>query len=913
MGISQQLSAKGTVKKITSNDLPFSPSQPVINSYYATSTTGQTIINLGFSILTTGTFANTDSFWLFVDGKKLDLGSSNDYTFTSVASDGTSSQVTLTQSLVAGLNIQGFKLGYKPEVQFTMDNRFTQLYANQAAGFQGFVSQTDNLMTATSSSGTPAAGQFYSSIVGRASMPDLSQDLKPRMGIERIMTQQIQQIQNEFGPNGEAVWSTPNDQLGQIRFVGPWANGSIQNSYGEYIQTGASDTTSYVEVTFYGTGLNLLSIPNNTGSSVTVSVDGGSTSSITTPFGGSALIGSRFYGENCPINIFNGLSLGIHTVKILSTNQFLVYGFEIINQNATATNISVNPGIVYNQGQKISTTSQQLLAYNAPVVGTTGGRVVVYQTSSGSIGQAFTQNATSPSYYTGSVSHANEEVVRTYYPKEFGCGSSTDFSVLNGTTGVSQVAFTLDDGTTSLSANGNSNIFCGPAGSLFFSGNSSTSHFIAFTFIGTGLDVQMSTTSSNTTQSFSAVAIDGTIYATTIGTSGQNVSLQTVKVCSGLPYGTHTVVFYNTTATTNTPAIQKFITYQPKTPSIPSGAVQIGSYNVMATYASGGVIAGFNTINTGLLRKQAVRELVYTGTWTGPTIGPATWSGGFYLTDSAASGNAAQYTFYGTAFECRIDAPTGTNLTFTIDGSNLLSVSNSSPVGGIGWTGSLAMGGYGGSATTTLSSGNITYSSGSTSAGVWVTGLPLGLHTVKVSSNNTTPFDVLAFDIATPIHSVKSNLYADLQNTLPVGSNAISDDRQIQPVKSALPATKAWAQALGVVNGPTVTTSATVPVPDLSCTIKTSGGPLKISYNIVYFPAASVNAYATSYIYVDGVVYGSGKLQQASTTSQQDLLLTDSLIVPVAAGVHRVEILWLATGGNATASGTARNLTVEEK
>ena len=93
-----------------------------------------------------------------------------------------------------------------------------------ANGFQPYVDTTTNTIVATASAGTPAAGYFYSSIVGRASMPDLSQNLKPAMGIERIMTQQIYQLQNEFGPNGEPVWATPNDQFGQIRCVGSWTS-----------------------------------------------------------------------------------------------------------------------------------------------------------------------------------------------------------------------------------------------------------------------------------------------------------------------------------------------------------------------------------------------------------------------------------------------------------------------------------------------------------------------------------------------------------------------------------------------------------------------------------------------------------------------------------------------------------------
>src|SRR5579884_501860 len=120
MPITQSLSSKGNVKKFTNNDITPQLNQPAIASYYATSTASQTVINLPFYINTTST-SYTDNLWLFVDGKKLNLGASNDYTFTNIGSDGNSNQVTLNTSIPANLNIQALKLGLKPEITFQMD------------------------------------------------------------------------------------------------------------------------------------------------------------------------------------------------------------------------------------------------------------------------------------------------------------------------------------------------------------------------------------------------------------------------------------------------------------------------------------------------------------------------------------------------------------------------------------------------------------------------------------------------------------------------------------------------------------------------------------------------------------------------------------------------------------------------
>ena len=86
----------------------------------------------------------------------------------------------------------------------------------------------------------------FTTISNRAQIPDLANDLACNMGSNRICTQQVYQLQNEFGPNGEPVWGVVNDTYGQIRGVG-----DIQ----QYVTTsgsgiGANTAGSYFEVTF---------------------------------------------------------------------------------------------------------------------------------------------------------------------------------------------------------------------------------------------------------------------------------------------------------------------------------------------------------------------------------------------------------------------------------------------------------------------------------------------------------------------------------------------------------------------------------------------------------------------------------------------------------------------------------------
>lgn len=114
MSLTKALNSKSNVKQYSSADLPVVPRQPVINRYAVDSTAGQTVINLPFSVDAVNA---PEVLLLSVDGKLLTIGSTNDYTFTSIDASGFSSQVTLTQSIAAGLNIQAIKLGLKKETE----------------------------------------------------------------------------------------------------------------------------------------------------------------------------------------------------------------------------------------------------------------------------------------------------------------------------------------------------------------------------------------------------------------------------------------------------------------------------------------------------------------------------------------------------------------------------------------------------------------------------------------------------------------------------------------------------------------------------------------------------------------------------------------------------------------------------
>jgi hypothetical protein len=888
MGITSSLNSKANVKRSTQNDLPFSPAQPVINSFYGTSTAGQTVINLGFTIQAATNGSNvafTDIFFLFVDGKKLNLGASNDYTFTSIGSDGTSSQVTLNFALPVNLNIQAFKLGLKAEIAFGTDNRFVQLYEAQGNGFQAFVNQT-TLMSPTTTAGTPAAGTFYSTITNRAQMVDLTQDLKPRMGIERIMTLQSAPLQNEFGHNGELVFALVNDTLGQVRFVGSGWQG-FNNLNG--VKQLSFNQNDYVEITFYGTGLNLLTAFPQAGLDIRVSVDGG-TESGNIVATGSSVLAQRNYGANQIVQAASGLSAGVHTVKLrnnATTTEIDVFGFEILNVNSSPTNVSVTPGVSYLQGKKYTSSALQSFAYNSVATGTRGGRVLVYQNGDGTIGQSFQAVNSSAAVLTSS-DHTNEEIARTYSWREFGSGRTDDFS--GNFAASANLAFTLDDGTTSLvgSSVSTTSEGLGPA---------TSGGFISFTFVGTGLDLERTDDATGGSDNYT-YSIDGGT-ATTFATSGL-ATRRITKIVSGLPYGTHTFRLSRVTATTFTPRIYKFIVYQPKKPALSVGSIELADYNVMANYVANAT-ASVQNIGTGTLRKSIAREMVYSGTWAISAVAPTEISG--FSVNSSTTGDSIQFTFFGTGFEHRFSTDGGASSTwqYTVDGVTGLSGATTSSYGAV---------------VSSFSAGVISLAAtASNSNGVTVNGLTLGNHVIKLTKTaGTGNFYNTAVDLITTIHSAKSNIYADLQNTLSVGSQGISDNRKLTPVKDILPVQKAFAQAIGVAGAATVSATSFVPMPDMSCALKTGASLIQIVFDGSIYQTSGTPAISSVFnqIYVDGVAVGQPLQATQTSPNGMAVTMTNTITVPVSPGFHKVDVYFRVDSGTWTLAGPTRVLSVKE-
>lgn len=729
----------------------------------------------------------------------------------------------------------------------------------------------------------PSSGAGATSVVKRAQCTDFSQDLLPRFGIERVMTQQIQEVQGESGPNGERVFKPINDAHDAVRFVGNFALQIDVN--GQHID--ASDSTSFIEITFYGTGLNILT---RTNASTTAAVDGNAPGANFMPASLSNVLDGRSYSWNGVVNAVSGLTLGLHTVKLQSASAFRFYGFEILNTTST---LQQTPGISYLGGKRLYTPA---LTTSSPTSGFTntygtagskGAHVLIYQKPDGTIAKDARYTEASQLNLT-TADHTNESVIRTYNWREFGVGRSDDFSSL--TTAASTRAFTLDDGTTTLVGSGVINqTTIGEA-----LAHNANGDFWTFTFVGTGCDILRKDEANGGSDTYT-LFVDG-ISAGTLSSVGKT-SHRVEKLVSGLPYGTHTIKVTRTSASTYNLGLIQLITYGPSKPALPTGCVELADYYVMGDYVANST-AGANTVALGILRKLATREFVYSGTWLAAAMGTGLASeelGGWEIYSSTTS-DYLQYTFFGTGFEHRFSVnATSSTWQYTVDGSTNLS----------GFTTST----YGTFTSFTASTGTLVTAAGSVvGGGVRVSGLALGLHTVKVTKTaGTGTLYGTAIDVITPIHSPKGNAPGDIQNTLNVGSCALSDNRVFSSI--AVKPLANWAQAVGVASSPTTTSTSFVPIPDMSATLKTNGNPIQISYSVSCL--CSALAFIDVVAYVNGSVIGT-ELQTYTPAIGAPTILSQAIIVPAAAGTHKIDLYWRTNTGTLSASTVRRTLTVKE-
>ncbi len=565
-------------------------------------------------------------------------------------------------------------------------------------------------------------------------LPDPALLLKPLLGIERIRFNSVTPVIDEVGPGGRTVYEGDNKDP-RVRFVdagvSSWAN--ITDTSGSRPNAGID---AFVEIIFFGTGLNLVTFLTASDRDAKASIDGGGFGSNLFASGASPVLATRNYDPNQVISVASGLTLDTHTVKIRidDADGISVYGFEILNED---TQIQIPQGEMFANGLKYTHPALETLDFNsgfdgAPVLNGRGGRVVTYINPDGTLGKVLQQTDASQ-LDLGSADHANEEVTRRINTTEFGANRSDDFSVINGST--VDAAFTLDDGTATLVGD-NIRRNSGSTGRAVVL--NTTNDFLTLTFVGTGLDVFLDSAATFDTCS---VIVDGS----NIGNLAQTANIQRqTPVVSGLPYGTHTVKFQITTGLGTGPNFLNFILYGPKKPAIPVGTAPLQEYYLMADFvvSTSTDQRGVDFPSTGVLSKNPTREFIYTGTWS-TSLSPTENNLGTFSTTAASK---VSYTFFGTGFQSTFRTGTGDASDSSVVLDTLDMTAGNFPLATIGFSGPAG----------TSYTGNtldIQGTSGQT-ARLSISDLTLGLHTVEITRNGAgvEPLHIHNIDIITPVH-----------------------------------------------------------------------------------------------------------------------------------------------------------------
>lgn len=566
----------------------------------------------------------------------------------------------------------------------------------------------------------------YSAITNRAKV---TRSLKAIAGVEPIMCRGLNKLGNEFGPSGETVWEEESGDL-RVRFVGnKWT--MLDDSYG--VKPWSTTSGEFIEVTFWGTGLTLLTnLDNNASRDWRVTTDNGTEGSNIYTASYSNVLGAKSWNANAGLTVVSGLSLGWHTVRIKSYNTggLGVFGFQVLNERS---DLAVYSGSAISKGNLTGTSSLLTSSFKDGVVGTKGARVVKY-IQNGALKSAV-QMVDSTALYLSNADHTNEDIFRRLNFREFGSSgmnlvdgvSSFNFSALN-TTGTSR-AFTTEDGLTTLTG---SLIGTYSDAGIEMLGFGSTSAYTTITFEGTGLDIIVY---SNTTANTLSFWIDGVIAGSVTPNALGQIKY---KVASGLSYGTHTCKVTISGAMTGATGLTDFLIYQPKEPSIPEGAQKVADYCVVADYAIA-LAEGVDRISTGVIRNHITRNVAYVGTWSTLSLSVGNIIGG-WVTNSTTVGSYIELKFWGTGFDYRLNSEANQTQTISVDGSsNFSSLTTQLIHSGATWT---------------AASGTVT-GNGGVGGVLSVNGLSLGWHTVRVTLTASTGGGLYpeAFDIITPIRS----------------------------------------------------------------------------------------------------------------------------------------------------------------
>lgn len=588
------------------------------------------------------------------------------------------------------------------------------------------------------------------SIEGRAPIRDCENTVYCSMGVERIHFLTINRLADEYAASYLPVYEI-DTQDPRIRIIGSKVTQSSTNN-GDAISI---PTNAWMEVTFWGTGLNLLNQMNSTATrGIQIIVDGG-TLGANLYVTGYTHLNSRGVDAHNTVNLVSGLTEGWHTIAIVSTaaSSLNVFGVEIINE---VTSISYQTGNGFEKTVAEIITAEGTSAYNAGVSGTRGARVIKYL-SGNAISQVVQEVEASASYLVN-ADHTNEEMYSKIEVDSMGVNIGDDFK--DGSATTVDRRFISDDGGTCLVGDDVLKAANNTTGwQLVAAGDS-----LRFEFYGTGLDIY-TYGAGNESGGTIDVYIDSN--AAPIGSLQLGVSgfFRLEKIVSGLPCGWHVVQFLASAGLTSYTHFIQFRAYRPKKPVVPATAIPLIDYDVLADHSAVTDADNIN-ISQGIIRESFIKYAQYAGTgWAISGFAETTCS--YASISSTTNGDSVKKYFYGTGFELRYQGNTNrsASVSLSLNGSSDFSSYTISTWGaGTGFT---------------AGTGVLDQAAGANTpgCGLSVSGLPLGFYTLVQTNNTTDVFQLEAIDIITPIYHPGGR---------ELGGTSYNDIRKFTPIEDSI-------------------------------------------------------------------------------------------------------------------------------
>lgn len=797
------------------------------------------------------------------------------------------------------------------------DNKLYQIDSNGVETLVGGNYNVDEIKSQIGNSGVtysiPMIDVPYTQISGRTKIADYSQDLGVRWGVTRhLFSGQLLPMLGELCfPKAGIVYGIESDVENLVRFVGTGWTSQLLNSGA----TGVAQTLGpvktgtlgdYLEITFWGTGLSIITRGSPGTSDCRITVDNGveTTYSFVDPaqnsFDNTSALAGKLY-DGAARKVASGLTPGFHTVKIrfntgMSLTQELVFcGYEVLMEKNDG-NMTVNKGVAYKSGKKYQLSAHTNTSINAGIDGSPslskGAAVAVYLSAANTIGKVATVPAASTNFFPSTFTQsATESIFQKYYMQDFVAwalasgtsGNKFDFNNMAATAG--SYFGQSQDGLATLSVvNG---IY--DAGPTFKVDNGG---IIRITFFGTGIDIHLTSTVASRQWNWN---IDGTFPAIA-PTASPGAMNSVFKLASDLPLGWHTMeMAVQPGGGTGLLTFKSFTVYHPAKPEIPADAIRLCDYMLLPSYS---YVSALNIASAGVMRKPMLRDALYvqstggTNAWQGSAVFQSSLAHSMYkFTDFANA--TVEVPFYGSGCELFLQSSVAngsSDVTLFLDDQIFL------PASLLGVTYIVSSG-----LTFNSTTGSLSFNaSTSVNESISISGLPVGMHRFKLKNNvNNKQMLIGGHSAITPIVGVTNQ---------PLGYEAgvIMASNGIYSNPSRLPLLSQRKASLAPYNGTTTSTTTTVIPLGATASYSSQGETVIINWNGNVKHSAAASCYIQLWC-GDVLIQGIGVTVAAGV--EMPISFNQELRLPK--GVYKFYLVASsATAGTQTYTG---NLSIQKK